>query len=72
MAQRGKCDSGNGDLATTGGRRFCTVKRSTVRAYREALGAGREAGDNYGLEREGLEKEVLYLPKRHRFDAENK
>ena len=28
--------------------------------------------DNYSLEREGLEKEVLYPPKRRCFDAEKK
>ena len=58
-------DSGDGDLATADGGRFCTVKWSTVGACCGALGAGREAGDSCGLE-----KEVLYPPKRCHFDAE--
>ena len=67
--RRGRLDSGDGDLATAGGERFCTVKWSIVGACRGALEADREAGDNYGLEREGLENGVLYPPKWRHFDV---
>ena len=66
----GRRDSSNGDLAKIGGGRFCTVKWSVLGAYRNALGACREVGSSCSLERDGLEKEVLYPPKWRRFDAE--
>ena len=68
--RRGRRDSSNGDLAKTGGGRFCTVKWPVLGAYRDALGVSWEVGGSCGLEREGLEKEVLYPPKWCRFDAE--
>ena len=69
MTQLGRDDSSDDDLATIGGKRFCTVKWSACHGM---LGAGREANGYCGLEMKGLENEVLYPPKWHRFDARKK
>ena len=48
------------------------MKWSAVGACRGVLGASQEASGYCGLEMKGLENEVLYPPKWHRFDARKK
>lgn len=70
--QRGRDDSSDGDLATIGGKRFCTVKWSAMGSCRSVLGASQEASGYCGLEMKGLDNEVLYPLKWHRFYARKK